>query len=95
MRLLVGLVTALALTAATPATAQKLDLSKVTCKQFLESGKENIGLVLMWLHGYWTEEDDPPIVDFDKMGSDAEKIGAYCGKNPAKGFMEAAEAVLQ
>ena len=38
MRLLVDLVTALALTAATPATAQKLDLSKVTCKQFLESG---------------------------------------------------------
>ena len=95
MRLLVGLVTALALTAATPATAQKLDLSKVTCKQFLESGKENIGLVLMWLPGYWTEEDDPPVVDFEKMGSDAEKIGAYCGKNPAKGFMEAAEAVLQ
>ena len=49
----------------------------------------------MWLHGYWTEEDDPPIVDFEKMGSDAEKIGAYCGKNPAKGFMEAAEAVPQ
>jgi hypothetical protein len=29
------------------------------------------------------------------MGSDAEKIGAYCGKNPNKGFMDAAEAVLQ
>jgi acid stress chaperone HdeB len=95
MRLLLGLATALVLTAATPATAQKLDLAKVTCQQFLESGKENIGFVLMWLHGYWTEEDDPPVVDFDKMGSDAEKIGAYCGKNPAKGFMEAAEAVLQ
>jgi acid stress chaperone HdeB len=95
MKVLLGIVTALALATATPASADKLDLSKVTCKQFLESGKENIGLVLMWLHGYWTEEDAPPIVDFDKMGTDAEKIGAYCGKNPTKGFMDAAEAVLQ
>ena len=38
MKLLLGLITALVLTAATPATADKLDLSKVTCKQFLESG---------------------------------------------------------
>jgi acid stress chaperone HdeB len=95
MRLMLGIATALALSAATPASADKLDLSKVTCQQFLQSGKDNIGLVLMWLHGYWTDEDAPPIVDFDKMGSDAEKIGAYCGKNPAKGFMDAAEAVLQ
>jgi acid stress chaperone HdeB len=95
MRLLLASAIALCLAAATPAAAQKLDLSKVTCKQFLESGKENIGLVLMWLHGYWTEADDPPIVDFDKMATDAEKIGGYCGKNPGKGFMEAAEAVLQ
>ena len=95
MRLMLGIATALALSAATPASADKLDLSKVTCQQFLESGKDNIGLVLMWLHGYWTDEDAPPVVDFDKMGSDAEKIGAYCGKNPTKGFMSAAEAVLQ
>src|SRR5687767_2252026 len=57
----------LALALATPASAQKLDLSTVSCKQFLESGKENIAFILMWLHGYWTDEDDPPIVDFDKM----------------------------
>jgi acid stress chaperone HdeB len=92
---MLGSIIALALVSASPASAQRLDLSKVTCKQFLESGKENIGFVLMWLHGYWTDEDAPPIVDFDKMGADAEKIGAYCGKNPTKGFMEAAEAMLQ
>jgi acid stress chaperone HdeB len=95
MKLLLGAVMALMLAAATPASAQKLDLSTVTCKQFLESGKENIGLVLVWLQGYWTDEDDPPILDFDKMKGDAEKLGAYCATNPASGLITAANAVLQ
>jgi acid stress chaperone HdeB len=95
MKFFLATITAAALATATPASAQRLDLSTVTCKQFLESGKENIGLILMWLHGYWTDEDDPPIVDFDKMKSDAEKLGAYCGQNPGNGLITAAEAVLQ
>jgi acid stress chaperone HdeB len=95
MRFLLGTLVALVMAAATPASAQKLDLSTVTCKQFVESSKENIGLILMWLHGYWTDEDDPPIIDFDRLTSDAEKLGAYCGQNPNSGLITAAQAVLQ
>ena len=95
MKLLLGAGLALMLASATPVSAQKLDLSTVTCKQFVESSKENIGLILMWLHGYWTDADDPPIIDFDRLQSDAEKLGAYCGKNPNNGLITAAEAVLQ
>ncbi len=94
MRLLSAAVTALFLAGAAPASAQKLDLSTVTCKQFLESGKENIAFILMWLHGYWTDEDDPPVVDFDRMKTDAEKLGEYCGKNPGSGLITAANEVL-
>jgi acid stress chaperone HdeB len=95
MRIFLAVVTAAALASANAASAQRLDLSTVTCKQFLESGKENIGLVLMWLHGYWTDEDDPPIVDFGRLQTDAEKLGAYCAQNPDNGLMTAAEAVLE
>ena len=31
------------------ASAQSLDLSKVSCKDFLESGKESIGFIVTWL----------------------------------------------
>jgi acid stress chaperone HdeB len=81
--------------AGSPASAQKLDLSTVKCKDFLESGKENISLVLMWLHGYYSDQDADPIVDFDKMKADATKIGEYCGKNPGNGLITAAEEVMQ
>ena len=80
--------------AAAPAQAQKLDLSTVTCKQFLETSKENVSLILMWLEGYYTDEDDPPIVDFDKMKTDAEKLAEYCAKNPTSGLITAAEEVV-
>jgi acid stress chaperone HdeB len=84
----------LAATSAMPAHAQKVDLSTVTCKQFLESSKENIGLILMWLTGFYADEDAPPIIDFDKMKGDAEKLSAYCTKNPTAGLITAADEVL-
>jgi acid stress chaperone HdeB len=94
VKMLSAVLVAASLIAAAPAQAQKLDLSTVTCKQFLESGKDNISLILMWLTGFYADEDAPPIVDFDKMKTDAEKLGAYCGKNPATGLITAADEVL-
>jgi acid stress chaperone HdeB len=81
--------------AITPAAAQKLDLSTVTCKQFLDSGERTMSMVLMWLTGFLTDEDEPPIVDFDKLKVDAGKLGDYCRKNPTTNLMTAAEEVLQ
>ena len=81
--------------AAAPASAQKLDLTKVTCKQFLDSGERTMSMILMWLTGFFTDEDDTPIVDFDKLKTDASKIGDYCRKNPTTPLMTAAEEILQ
>jgi acid stress chaperone HdeB len=66
-----------------PAHAQKqqFDLSLITCKQFFEYSKDNLSsLMLMWLDGYYSEDDAPPIVDFDKMTENSKKLGEYCGK---------------
>ena len=43
---------AVALSAAAPARAEKLDLSTITCERFFTYNKENIGLLLTWLEGY-------------------------------------------
>jgi len=94
VKILSAVLVGAALIAATPAHAQKLDLSTVKCKEFIESSKENIGLILMWLTGYFTDEDDPPVIDFDKMKTDGEKLGAYCGKNPGMALITAAEEVM-
>lgn len=89
----IGLIAA-ALLCAAPAQAQVLDLSTIKCKEFIESGKETIGLVLMWLDGYYTGEDDPAVVDFGKLAKNGEKIGEYCAKNPTIGVGTAAEELF-
>jgi len=76
------------------AQKQQFDLSIVTCKQFFEYSKENLSLMLMWLDGYYSEDDAPPIVDFDKMGENSKKLGEYCGKNPGHSVITAADKVM-
>jgi acid stress chaperone HdeB len=94
VKFLSAIVTAALLAAATPAQAQKVDLSEVTCKQFLDMSKESIGLVLMWMAGYYSDQDAPPVVDFDKMKEDAAKLAGYCAKNPTVGLITAAEETI-
>lgn len=86
---------AAALMSASPASAQKLDLSTVKCKEFMTSGPENIAFIMMWLQGYYSDEDASPIVDFDKMKDAIIKMGEYCTKNADNGLITAAEEVLQ
>jgi acid stress chaperone HdeB len=86
---------AVTLWAALPAQAQKqLDLSTMTCKRFFEYDKDNLAIMLMWLDGYYSEDDAPPIVDFDKMTENSRKLGVYCAKNPDKSVITAADEVM-
>ena len=94
MKILSAIITATVLAAVTPAQAQKVDLSTITCKQFLEMNKESIGGILMWMAGYYSDQDASPIVDFDKMKEDAEKLAGYCAKNPTVGLITAAEETI-
>jgi acid stress chaperone HdeB len=60
-------VLALLLTCAPVARAQVVDLSKTSCKEFLESGKDGITLIWAWLYGYYADQDAEPIIDFAKL----------------------------
>jgi acid stress chaperone HdeB len=77
------------------ASAQSLDLSKITCKDFLDSGKEGIGFVITWLDAYYRDEDDDPIVDFDRIKSNGEKLGAYCRDNPSTRLTSASDSIYE
>jgi acid stress chaperone HdeB len=94
MKQLIALTVAAIVWSALPAEAEQLDLSTVKCRQFLQSSKENIALVLMWLEGYYSEEDAQPVVDFDQMSENSKKLGEYCGKNPEHSVITAAEKVM-
>ena len=94
MKYLSMLIAAAMLSATAPVRAEQLDLSTIKCKEFVSSSKDNIGLILMWMEGFYTEQDAKPIVDFDKMQSDGQKLGEYCGKNPDHSLITAAKDVM-
>src|ERR1044072_5176099 len=87
------LVVAALLTAA-PADAQVVDLSALSCKQFIELPKETLNAVTLWLDAFLTDEEETAIIDFDKMKGKADRLTAYCAQNPDMSLMTAAESVM-
>jgi acid stress chaperone HdeB len=77
-----------------PANAVVLDLSTMNCKQFVESDKDTIMMVLTWMDGWYKGDSDEAIVDTEVFVENAKKFGAYCGKNPTISIVNAAEAIL-
>jgi hypothetical protein len=46
------------------------------------------------LEGYYTKENDPPVIYTDKMNKDAKNLGAYCAEHKDANIIKAAEAVM-
>ena len=77
-----------------PAHAAVIDLSTMSCKQFVESGDDTIKMVLTWMDGWYKGDSDEAIIDTEVFVENAKKFGVYCGKNPTVSIVNAAEAVL-
>jgi acid stress chaperone HdeB len=77
-----------------PARAEKIDLSTMTCKQFMAISKDEMGIILTWLDAYYKEEDDPPVIDTEKFTRNAGKLGGYCAQNPTIGLITATDKLF-
>jgi acid stress chaperone HdeB len=80
--------------AAAPAKAVVLDLSTVTCKQFIGGDKDEISMVLTWLDGWYKGDEDEAIIDTDVFVANAKKFGTFCASNPNISVVNAAEKIL-
>jgi acid stress chaperone HdeB len=78
-----------------PAAAEDIDLSAWTCKQFLAANKDDVGVILAWLDGYYKEEDEPPVIDTDTLIANAKKLGQYCAANPDSDLISATDKLFQ
>ena len=94
MRCLVVALFAAAVAFTAPAKAQVVDLNTITCKDFFEGPGERISYILFWLDAYYRDEDDPAVIDFNKVKQNAAKLGEYCQKNPTLGLITAADALF-
>jgi acid stress chaperone HdeB len=96
MRTFRALAVTIALLAFAPtAPAQKIDLSKTSCKEFIESGKDGIMIIWSWLYGYFADQDADPVVDFADLTSMGQKLADYCKANPTVDVITAAEPIYE
>jgi acid stress chaperone HdeB len=77
-----------------PAQAVVLDLSTMTCKQFIEGSPDEIKMVLTWMDGWYKGDSDEAIIDTDVFVANAKKFGTFCAANPSISIVNAAEKIL-
>jgi len=97
MRLVTGAISALViglLGGGTSASASTIDLSTWTCGKFQAADKDDIGVILAWMDGYYRGEDDPPVIDTEKFVANAKKLGEYCAAHPEPGIITAADELF-
>ena len=94
MKALAALFVGCCLLCGAPARAEVIDFSKITCKQFFDTHKSDVSVILAWLNGYSREENDPPIFDTNEFAAAAKKFTDYCAAHPAVSLMAAAEEIF-
>ena len=77
-----------------PAHAVVLDLSTMSCKQFVEGSSDEIKMVLTWMDGWYKGDSDEAIIDTDVFVENAKKFGTYCAAHPTVSIVNAAEEIL-
>lgn len=94
MKTICALFAALTISAISPAKAVVLDLSVMSCKQFIDSKPDDIAMVLTWIDGWYKGDSDEALIDTEVFTENAKKFGAYCATNPGVSIVTAAERIL-
>jgi acid stress chaperone HdeB len=76
------------------AAADRIDLTRFTCKQFLEMNRDDALIVVGWLQGYYLDEHEPPVVDFAKLSVHSVSLANRCVARPDENVMAAADRVF-
>jgi acid stress chaperone HdeB len=79
-----------AVTSAAPARAQIIvDMSLITCKQYLESDAERQELVAAWMSGFFNASRNQPRVDFPRFALNKKRVEKYCKGHRPETLMSA------
>jgi hypothetical protein len=80
----------LALVAAPVAEAQvTIDMSKITCEQFLGYKIINPNDIAMWLSGYYNAQRSNTIIDTETLAAQKRELQDYCLRNLKMPIMQA------
>ena len=95
-RPLIAVLFAAALFAGAPAAqAQVVNMSNLSCKEFLTLKPEAITMLWAWLYGYYADQDADPVVDFAKLTEKGQKLAEACKASPDKDIISVAEKIYE
>jgi acid stress chaperone HdeB len=78
-----------------PAQAQvTVDVSKITCEQYMKDTITFSQYIVMWLSGYYNGKRNNTIIDPDAVKKNEEKVNSYCYGHREATVMDAAKNVL-
>jgi acid stress chaperone HdeB len=71
-----------------PPTGQiKVDMSLITCKQYLGSDAERQEMIAYWMSGYFRASRNEPIFDFQRFANNKRAVVNYCKKHGGETVM--------
>jgi hypothetical protein len=72
-----------------------IHLAEVTCRTFTELTQQEQNIITAWLQGYHLPEQEPAVIDVEKLLLDRAKLSEHCINRPEDDVMTAAEAVME
>ena len=73
-----------------PAGGQvRIDMSLITCKQYLSSDPERRLMIAAWMSGYFRAAMNQPIFDFQRFANNRKIVDSYCKKRGGETLMSA------
>ena len=67
----------------------KVDMSLITCKQYLNSDAERQEMIAYWMGGYVRASRNQPTFDFQRFANNKRAVGNYCKKHGGETVMSA------
>ena len=86
---------ATALPFSAPLRAEVINMATVTCKDLIESKADDIGVMLVWLHGFYGGRSGDTRFNVEEFTTGSQKIGEYCKQNPTITVMQAIERIFK
>jgi len=81
--------------APTAVNSQQIDVAAMTCQQFVQSDDARTNLIVAWLLGFYTDEQDPQVIDLNSLNKTRDRFINFCRQQPNFKMTTAAEGLLE
>lgn len=73
----------------------KLEMTEITCKQFIDYPFDRAEAIGAWMSGYWNASVNVETLDIDRYKANSKRVSNYCKKNKKKTLMAAIQKVAR